>query len=155
AKVVDGELWVRSPNLMEGYDGVERHETFTPDGWFRTGDRFDVDDDGYFYFRGRQGDLIKTTGANVSPREVESAILEVTGRASHVRGLDDPDGGQIVAAAIRTSEPVDEATLVASLRARLSAYKVPRRFLFLADADVPLLASGKLDVRALRDRFDG
>ena len=50
-----GELWFRSPFLMEGYYGRERHETFTPDGWFRTGDLFHVDADGRFYFTGRRG----------------------------------------------------------------------------------------------------
>ena len=48
-----GELWFRGPFLMEGYYGRERHETFDPDDWFRTGDLVPVDDDGFFYFRGR------------------------------------------------------------------------------------------------------
>ena len=60
-----GELWFRGPFLMEGYYGRERHETFTPDGWYRTGDLFHVDDEGFFYFTGRKGDMIKTAGANV------------------------------------------------------------------------------------------
>ena len=72
-----GELWLRGPFLMEGYYGRERHETFTPDGWYRTGDLFHVDADGFFYFTGRRGDMIKTAGANVSPREVEAAIADV------------------------------------------------------------------------------
>ena len=69
-----GELWFRGPSLMEGYYGRERAEVFTPDGWYRTGDLFHVDADGFFYFHGRRGDMIKTAGANVSPREVEAAI---------------------------------------------------------------------------------
>ena len=40
-------------SLMEGYDGLERFEIFTPDGWYRTGDLFHVDEDGFFYFHGR------------------------------------------------------------------------------------------------------
>ena len=96
-----GELWLRGPFLMEGYYGRERHETFTPDGWYRTGDLFHVDDDGFFYFTGRRGDMIKTAGANVSPREVEAAIADATGLVAHVVGVDDPDRGQVVAAALR------------------------------------------------------
>ena len=42
-----GELWLRGPFLMEGYYGRERHETFTADGWFRTGDLFHVDAEGF------------------------------------------------------------------------------------------------------------
>ena len=48
-----GELWFRGPFLMEGYYGRERHETFDPDGWYRTGDLVPVDDEGFFYFPGR------------------------------------------------------------------------------------------------------
>jgi acyl-CoA synthetase (AMP-forming)/AMP-acid ligase II len=151
-----GELWFRGPFLMEGYYGRERHETFTPDGWYRTGDLFHVDPEGFFYFHGRRGDMIKTAGANVSPREVEAAIADVTGLVAHVVGIDDPERGQIVAAALRVprdryAPEIDE--LRVALRQRLSAYKVPQRFLILADDEVPMLSSGKLDARALKERF--
>jgi len=151
-----GELWLRSPSMMEGYYGRERSDTFTPDGWYRTGDLFHVDADGFHYFTGRHGDMIKTAGANVAPREVEAAIADATGLAAHVIGLDDPQRGQLVAAAVRVPPGQEAPTVDAlrtALRERLSAYKVPRRFLFLPDADVPMLSSGKLDSRALRDRF--
>ncbi|HET6952114.1 MAG TPA: fatty acid--CoA ligase family protein [Acidimicrobiales bacterium] len=151
-----GELWLRGPFLMEGYYGRERHETFTPDGWYRTGDLFHTDADGFFYFTGRQGDMIKTAGANVSPREVEAAIADVTGLVAHVVGVDDPGRGQVVAAALRVpaggAAPATEE-LRSRLRERLSAYKVPRRFLVMADDEVPMLSSGKLDARALKERF--
>jgi acyl-CoA synthetase (AMP-forming)/AMP-acid ligase II len=96
-----GELHLRGPFLMEGYYGRPRHEAFDPDGWFATGDLVTVDDDGFFSFVGRRSEMIKTAGANVSPCEVEAAILEVTGLVAHVVGLDDPARGQIVAAALR------------------------------------------------------
>ena len=148
-----GELWLRGAGLMEGYYGRTRSETFTPDGWFRTGDLFHIDDEGFHFFHGRHGDMIKTAGANVAPREVEAAILDATGLVSHVVGIDDADRGQLVVAAVRLpvgeSEP-DHDELVRSLRERLSAYKVPKRFVFLADADVPMMSSGKLDARALK-----
>jgi len=153
-----GELWFRGPFLMEGYYGRTREETFTPDGWFRTGDLFHVDDEGFFYFTGRAGDMIKTAGANVSPREVEAAIAEATGLVAHVVGIDDPDRGQLVAAAVRVprgEEPPDVEGLRVELRRLLSAYKVPQRYLFLADDEVPMLSSGKLDGRALKERFAG
>jgi acyl-CoA synthetase (AMP-forming)/AMP-acid ligase II len=156
AKVVDEELWLRGPSLMEGYYGRTREETFTADGWYRTGDLFRVDDDGFFYFLGRRGDMIKTAGANVSPREVEAAILDVTGFVAHVVGIDDAERGQVVAAAIRLprgGDTPDTDELRVALRKQLSAYKVPQRFLFLADDDVPMLSSGKLDARALKEKF--
>ena len=149
ARVVDGELHLRGPFLMEGYYGRERQEAFDPDGWYRTGDLVTVDADGFFYFHGRRGDMIKTAGANVSPREVETAILETSGLVAHVVGLDDAARGQVVAAAVRGSVDVDE--LRSALKARLSAYKVPRVIVPLAEDEVPMMSSGKLDVRALKE----
>jgi acyl-CoA synthetase (AMP-forming)/AMP-acid ligase II len=153
---VVGELWLRGPFLMEGYDGRERHETFTADGWYRTGDLFRADADGFLYFTGRRGEMIKTAGANVAPREVVAAIADVTGLVAHVIGVDDEERGQLVAAAVcvpRDQEPPDIEELRAALRTRLSAYKVPHRYLILAETDVPMLSSGKLDARALQERF--
>jgi acyl-CoA synthetase (AMP-forming)/AMP-acid ligase II len=148
-----GELWLRGPFLMEGYYGRERGETFDPDGWYRTGDLFTTDDDGFHYFKGRRGEMIKTAGANVSPREVEAAIFELTGLTAHVVGVDDEARGQVVAAMIRVpaGQPrPDAGVLREQLRARLSAYKVPRRITLASDAEVPMMSSGKVDLRALK-----
>jgi acyl-CoA synthetase (AMP-forming)/AMP-acid ligase II len=150
-----GELWLRGPFLMEGYYGRERFEVFDRDGWFRTGDLFHVDDSDLFYFHGRRGDMIKTGGANVSPREVESVLAEAAGLRAHVIGLDDEHRGQRVAAAIVSDEPVDLDALKVLLRERLSSYKVPKTFLVLAEKAVPMMSSGKLDLRALKELFDG
>jgi acyl-coenzyme A synthetase/AMP-(fatty) acid ligase len=151
-----GELVLRGPSMMEGYEGRERHEVFDADGWYRTGDIVVVDEDGFFYFEGRRGDMIKTSGANVSPREVEAAIHALTGLTAHVVGLADAARGQVVAAALRVPahHAVDIDELRARLAGRLSSYKVPRRFLLLRDDAVPLLASGKLDRLALEALFD-
>ncbi|HXZ61784.1 MAG TPA: class I adenylate-forming enzyme family protein [Acidimicrobiales bacterium] len=162
-----GELCFRGPFLMEGYDGREHHETFDADEWYRTGDLVTVDGEGFVYFRGRSSDMIKTAGANVSPREVEAAILEVAGLVAHVVGLDDPARGQIVAALIRAPAAgaddtpgdgtagaeggVDLEDLRARLRERLSGYKVPKLMVVVAAADVPMMSSGKIDQRALKE----
>ena len=150
-----GELYLRGPFMMEGYYGRERHEVFDADGWYRTGDFVVVDADGFFYFKGRRGDMIKTSGANVSPLEVEAAIRDLTGLTAHVIGIADDARGQVVAAAVRVpaGRVVNVDELRGALAARLSAYKVPRRFLLLADDAVPLLSSGKLDRLALEALF--
>jgi acyl-CoA synthetase (AMP-forming)/AMP-acid ligase II len=148
----DGELWFRGPNLMEGYYGRERADVFTADGWFRTGDVFSVDRDGYFYFKGRRDDMIKTGGANVSPREVEAVIREVTGAAVViVFGIDDAARGQVVAAVVVVSRgsDFDEASVRGALRDRLSAYKVPKRVVALTPDELPVLSSGKPDMARL------
>jgi acyl-CoA synthetase (AMP-forming)/AMP-acid ligase II len=152
-----GELWVRGPYLMQHYHRRSREQCFDADGWFSTGDLVRVDADGFFYFLGRRGAMIKTAGANVSPAEVERAIARVTGGAiAHVVGLPDPERGQIVAAAIVSEgADVDEASVRERLEPELSTYKIPKRFLVLTAADVPLMSSGKVDIPALRKLFDG
>jgi len=148
-----GELWLRGPFLMEGYYGRERDETFEPDGWYRTGDLFTTDSGGFYYFRGRKGEMIKTAGANVSPREVEAAIADLTGLTAYVVGVDDEARGQVVAAMIRVpagQDGPDPDGLREQLRTRLSAYKVPRRIVVATDAEVPMMSSGKVDLRALK-----
>jgi acyl-CoA synthetase (AMP-forming)/AMP-acid ligase II len=147
-----GVLAFRGPFLMEGYDGRERHESFDHDDWFHTGDLVTIDDDGLFYFRGRESDMIKTAGANVSPREVEAAILDVSGLVAHVVAIDDEARGQLVGALVRAQEgSVDVDDLRTRLRARLSAYKVPRVVVVVPAEKVPMMSSGKLDLRALKE----
>jgi acyl-CoA synthetase (AMP-forming)/AMP-acid ligase II len=99
--------------------------------------------------------MIKTAGANVSPREVEPVLCEVIGcESAIVLGLPDAERGQIVAAVlIESIDGLDDDALRAALRDRLSAFKVPRRFLRLSRTGVPMLSSGKPDVPALAAMF--
>ena len=69
-----GELWLRGYSLMLGLHKRERADVFTPDGWYRTGDGGHFDADGHFYFTGRLGDLIKSSGMNITPRDVELVL---------------------------------------------------------------------------------
>ncbi|MGI5217845.1 class I adenylate-forming enzyme family protein [Nocardia sp. CA-290969] len=148
-----GELYIRGPYVMQGYYGRSREESFDADGWFHTGDLVRVDADGFCYFLGRRGAMIKTAGANVSPAEVEKAITKVTGATAHVLGLPDPERGQIVAAVLVTPDATVDTALREHLRQELSAYKIPRRFAAIRPADVPLLAGGKVDIQRLGEIF--
>jgi acyl-CoA synthetase (AMP-forming)/AMP-acid ligase II len=145
-----GELWIRGPFMMEGYYGRLRSEVFQPDNWWRTGDVVAIDADGFVYLKGRLGDMIKTAGANVSPREVEAVITEITGGQLCIAlGLPDPTRGQIVAAVVVGEHEVDEAALRKAVAARLSSYKVPRRIISMRQAEVPVLSTSKTDMRSL------
>jgi acyl-CoA synthetase (AMP-forming)/AMP-acid ligase II len=149
-----GELWLRGPFLMEGYYGVPRSEVFTADGWYRTGDLVHTDADGvHFFYKGRRNDMIKTAGANVSPREVEAALVDVTGgRTSYVMGLNDADRGQIVVAVVvaEADEALDIEAIREKLARKVSAYKVPRHFVRMSATEIPFMSSGKLDGRKLK-----
>jgi acyl-CoA synthetase (AMP-forming)/AMP-acid ligase II len=146
----EGEFWVRGPNLMQGYYGRERWECFDEQGWFHTGDIMRVDADGDFYFKGRAGDIIRTAGAQVSPREVEAVISEITGgRMSLVIGVPDPERGQTVTAVLIGNAPFDAEQLKSELKKRLSPYKIPRRFVAMTENQLPTVSSGKIDLKKL------
>lgn len=71
-KIVDGELWLKGKNMMDGYVGAQGEEPFT-DGWFRTGDLVRIDDDGFMYITGRIKEIIVLpSGENISPAELET-----------------------------------------------------------------------------------
>ncbi|HEV7853368.1 MAG TPA: class I adenylate-forming enzyme family protein, partial [Mycobacterium sp.] len=75
----EGEIQVRGQILMSGIYKQERHDVFTTDGWYSTGDRGWFDEAGHLHFTGRASALIKTAGSNVSPAEVESVLDAVPG----------------------------------------------------------------------------
>lgn len=151
-----GELCVRGPFLMQRYYKRSREECFDADGWFHTGDLVRTDADGFVYFIGRRGAMIKTAGANVAPAEVEKAIAKVAGFAAHVVGIPDPERGQIVAAVVALDEGAefDEDALRESLKSELSSYKIPRRFAAVPVAEIPVMSSGKVDMPRLTKVFD-
>jgi acyl-CoA synthetase (AMP-forming)/AMP-acid ligase II len=152
----DGEMCVRGPYVMQRYYKRSREECFDADGWFHTGDLVRTDADGFFYFIGRRGSMIKSAGANVAPAEVEKAIVRISGAASaYVFGVPDPDRGQVVVAVLATDDDVDESALRQELKRELSAYKIPRRIVAMKSAQIPVLSSGKVDVNRLAAVFGG
>ena len=80
-----GEICVKGPTLMLGYIGTPLDETLDAEGFFRTGDGGYLDDVGRLFWEGRLTDIIKTGGANVSPREVDEALVEASRRQGRRR----------------------------------------------------------------------
>jgi len=113
-----------------------------------------VDRDGFVYFVGRLGSMIKTAGANVAPAEVERAIAKATGQTAYVLGIPDAARGQQVVAVIATDGDVDLPALRHELEQEISAYKIPRRIVAVAPAQIPVLSSGKVDMSRLATVFD-
>lgn len=147
------EILVRGPTLTTRLHKVSRASVFTADGFYRTGDLAVRDDQGRLRFVGRLNDVIKTSGANVSPVEVERELNIIEGvEAGHVVGLPDADRGQLVAAAVVRVRGVDldEESIKNVLRQRLSPYKVPKVVVFLDScADVPMTPASKVRKREL------
>ena len=148
-----GELLLRAPQMMQGYwKAPDETAEVLRDGWLYTGDLAYMDEDGYTFIVDRKKDLIKPSGFQVWPREVEEVI------AAHpavsdvaVAGVSDAHQGEAVKAWV-VLKPGAQAT-VAEIRAfcreRLVAYKVPKHVEFRAS--LPKTMIGKVLRRALRD----
>ena len=154
-----GELWLRGYSLMLGLHKRERADVFTPDGWYRTGDGGYFDEDGHFYFTGRMGDLIKSAGMNITPRDVELAL------EAHARGGAWPSSpASTPASAVRTwwrrspfgpGETLDEEEARKRVKEEIASYKVPRHIAVFGDqTELPWLDSGKIDRRRLTAILD-
>lgn len=148
-----GEVCIRGYSLMAGLYKKERYEAFDEEGWYHTGDRGWIKD-GYLFFTGRLSEMIKTSGSNVAPREVEMALEAFPEVGlSVVTGIPDPERGEIVAAALvpKPGARIDPLDIMQRLDKELSSYKVPRRVLVLSETEMPQLASGKADRIRIRE----
>ena len=142
-----GELHLRGGALMTGFYKVDRREVFTPDGFYPTNDLVRIDADGYLFFVGRTGDMIKTNSANVSRLEVEAALNALPDvELSLVAGVPDAELGEMVVAAVVPAAGANptEDELRTALRDRISSFKIPRRIVFITDDDVPRTTTGKV-----------
>jgi acyl-CoA synthetase (AMP-forming)/AMP-acid ligase II len=152
-----GEICVRGASLMLGLVKRTREETFDTEGFYHTGDSGFFDAEGHLFFRGRLGELIKTGGANVTPREVE-ALLEMQPevQSACVLGVAHAERGENVAAAIvlREGAEITGALLRERLRSELAAYKLPRHVFLMTATELPMTDSGKLDRRRLRAQLE-
>jgi fatty-acyl-CoA synthase len=148
-----GEICVKGPTLMLGYVGTPLDETLDAEGFFRTGDGGHLDEAGRLFWQGRLTDIIKTGGANVSPREVDEALAGYPGvKVTHTVGVPHETLGEIVIACIVPHDGAnpDAEEIRAFLRERLASYKVPRQVLFFREDDIALTGSAKIKSSDLR-----
>ncbi|MCU0896575.1 MAG: malonyl-CoA synthase [Burkholderiales bacterium] len=150
-----GGIEIRGPNVFAGYWRLpeKTKEEFTADGWFKTGDVGQWSADGYLSIVGRAKDLIISGGYNVYPKEIELVIDAIPGVAeSAVVGVPHPDFGEAVAAiVVRTKgAPLDEAAVIAHVKAQIANYKVPKRVVFVDE--LPRNAMGKVQKNVLREQ---
>ncbi len=152
-RVVDDELWIRSPAAMDGYLRApeETAAVLATDGWFRTGDLATISDDGYVSIVGRKRELILRGGYSVVPGEVEAALLGHPAVAeAAVIGVAHPELGEEVAAfvTLRPGTSAEAPELIAFCRERLAGYKYPRRVTVVDE--MPRSATGKILKAKLR-----
>ena len=151
-----GELWFRTPQLMEGYHNKPdaTKEAITDDGWFRTGDIGRVDDGGFVFVEDRLKDMIISGGENIYSVEVERALTDHPAVLdAAVFGIPDEKWGESVKAVVELSEG-QQATgeeLVAWCREKLAHYKCPRSVDIMAE--LPRNPTGKLLKKDLRKPY--
>ena len=164
ARDARGRLVIRAPNpqLMLGYwndpelTGAQYVEA-EGSRWFVTGDTVDVDSDGYYFYFGRDDDVIGSSGYRIGPQEVENALIEHPAvQESAVVGLPDPARGQVVTAFVILApgfEPgaARAAELQEHVKRITAPYKYPRRVEFVDS--LPKTVSGKIQRGALRRAY--
>lgn len=144
---IEGEIAVRGPNLMSEYyrNPEATRDTFTPDGWLRTGDLGRIDSDGYVFVTGRLKELIIKGGENIAPREVDEALYahpDVVEAAAFGRPC--AQYGERVEAAVRLRDGADVRSedLIRLCCEKLGTFKSPERIHILQD--LPKGPSGKI-----------
>lgn len=144
ARIVNGEIQLRGPNVFAGYWQREdaTREAFDA-GWFRTGDMGECSVDGYYTLLGRKSDLIISGGFNIYPREIEDFLMEQEEIAeAAVVGREDRVRGEIPVAYVVLARDISAEELTARCRKELASFKVPREFVTVEK--LPRTALGKV-----------
>jgi acyl-CoA synthetase (AMP-forming)/AMP-acid ligase II len=152
-----GELWVRGPQVMAGYlhNPEATAATLSEAGWLRTGDLARIDADGYTYLVDRVKELIKVSGFQVAPAELEARLIAHPGVADvAVVGVPDAVAGEVPKAFVvaATATPPELAELQAFLEGHVAHYKQVRHLALVET--IPKSPSGKILRRFLRASHD-
>jgi long-chain acyl-CoA synthetase len=146
-----GEICARGPQVFSGYWEKDNKDVFFPGGWFKTGDIGLMDEDGFFKIVDRKKDMIKVSGFNVYPNEIENVL------ASHPKvlevaaiGVPDERSGEVIKAFVVKRDPsLTEEELHDFCHKNLTNYKVPKYFEFRTE--LPKSNVGKIIRRMLRE----
>ncbi len=135
-----GELWVTGRGIMWGYyKRPEANREVFRGKWFRTGDIFYQDEDGYYYIVGRMKDMVKRAGENIAAREVEAVLNELDAiMESAIVPVPDPDRGEEVKAYIRLKDGVVQddcppERILEHCSEHLAKFKLPRYIAYVDD----------------------
>ena len=149
-----GEVLIKGENVFCEYwnkpDATK--DTFTQDGWFKTGDVAIVED-GYYRIMGRNSvDIIKSGGYKISALEIEEVLRTHPAiKDCAIVGLENEEWGELVAAAIVADESIDTAAINRWIRERMPAYRVPRKYLVVSE--LPRNAMGKVTKNDIKKLF--
>jgi len=146
-----GEICARGPQVMLGYWQKDNSEVFYPGGWFKTGDIGLMDADGFFKIVDRKKDMIKVSGFNVYPNEIENVlagypkVLEVAA----IGMADEKSGEAIKVFIVKKDQSLTEQEIKDFCHKNLTNYKVPKYIEFRTE--LPKTNVGKILRRALKE----
>lgn len=147
-----GEIWIKGPQVMRGYwNKPDDTAKVMENGFLKTGDVAQLDDDGYIFIVDRIKDMILVNGYNVYPRNIEEAIYKHPAvEECVVAGIKDSERGEIPKAWIKpkAGRTLTEADIKIFLKDKISPIEMPRRFEF-RDQPLPKTMIGKLSKKEL------
>lgn len=148
-----GELWVKGPQVMDGYwNQPDETANVFENGWLKTGDIVELNEEAYAYIVSRKKDVIIAGGYNIYPVEVENVLFEHPKiEEAVVIGVPDAYRGETVKASIvlRDGETATDEEIISYCRSKLAAYKVPK--IIDIREELPKSAVGKILRRVLRE----
>ena len=151
-----GEVVIRGACVTGGYENNrDANAQAFVDGWFRTGDEGAFDEDGYLFLKGRIKEIINRGGENVSPREIDEALLEHPSVQQAVAfAVRHPSLGEDIAAAVVPAggATISEGEMRAFAFGRLAAFKVPSRVVIVDE--IPKGPTGKIQRLRLAEALD-
>ena len=154
-----GILWAKIASRADRYWNAQaKSQEAFPGAWFRSGDMYTVDADGFWHHQGRADEMLKISGQWVSPGEIEDAALEHAGvRDACAVGLPDADGlPRVMLFVVPPQAGANEVALAenirAALKAHLSPYKIPKWIKPVPE--IPRTATGKAQRFVLRQKYE-
>lgn len=145
----DGEILVRGDNVSPGYWADAEGGAKTENGWLRTGDAGEMDEEGNLYFKGRTKDVIVTSaGTKIHPGDIEQAFDRAPEvKASAVVPVEGSGGSEPLVALVLRGRQTDVAALVDRVNRSLAPHQRVRRWFLWPDADFPRTATRKVQKR--------
>lgn len=141
-QLIDSVLYIKTKHLRSQIKHSDAE-------WFCTGDRFDVDQNGFYYYLGRADNMFKVNGEKVYPEHVESVIHKcLNNQAVCVIGVEHATKGHEVIAVIESPAELDQDQLIDHCRQYLAPYEIPSQFVSIEE--LPLTAGGKIDRKQLQ-----
>jgi len=151
-----GEVCIKSvTNIREYWNNPEATARAFKNGWFHSGDVGYLDEEGYLYIVDRSKDIIIRGGENISSLEIEGVLhAHEAGDDVMVFSLPDERLGELVGAVVSVNRDISEEELKAEVAKHLAGFKVPEK-IWITHDPLPLIASGKIDRKGIREHYRG